>query len=53
MRATYDEIVSTDNKRQHGIERIIGALLKARIAARQARSISYWHRPAAARLGAG
>jgi hypothetical protein len=28
-------------KRQHGIERVIGALLKAEIAAKQARSINY------------
>ena len=41
MRAAYDEIVSVGIKRQHGIERIIGALLKAEIAAKQARSINY------------
>jgi DNA replication protein DnaC len=41
MRATYDEIVSTGIKRQHGIERVIGALLRAEIAAKQARSINY------------
>jgi DNA replication protein DnaC len=41
MRSTYDEIVSTGIKRQHGIERVIGALLKAEIAAKQARSINY------------
>jgi DNA replication protein DnaC len=41
MRATYDEIVSVGIKRQHGIERVIGALLKAEIAAKQARSINY------------
>lgn len=41
MRAAYDEIVSTGIKRQHGIERVIGALLKAEIAAKQARSINY------------
>ena len=41
MRSTYDEIVSVGIKRQHGIERVIGALLKAEIAAKQARSINY------------
>ncbi len=41
MRAAYDEIVSVGIKRQHGFERIIGALLKAEIAAKQARSINY------------
>ena len=41
MRAAYDEIVSVGVKRQHGIERIIGTLLKAEIAAKQARSINY------------
>ena len=41
MRAAYDEIVSVGIKRQHGIERIVGALLKAEIAAKQARSINY------------
>jgi len=41
MRAAYDEIVSVGIKRQHGFERIFGALLKAEIAAKQARSINY------------
>lgn len=41
MRAAYDEIVSVGVKRQHGIEKVIGALLKAEIAAKQARSINY------------
>ena len=41
MRAAYDEIVSVGIKRQHGIEKIIGALLKAEITAKQARSINY------------
>jgi DNA replication protein DnaC len=41
MRAAYDEIVSVGIKRQHGIERIIAALLKAEIVAKQARSINY------------
>lgn len=41
MRAAYDEIVSVGVKRQHGLEKVIGALLKAEIAAKQARSINY------------
>jgi DNA replication protein DnaC len=41
MRAAYDEIVSTGVKRSQGVERVIGALLKAEIAAKQARSINY------------
>ena len=40
MRAAYDEIVSVGIKRQHGVERIMAALLKAEIAAKQARSIN-------------
>lgn len=41
MRAAYDEIVSVGIKRQHGVEKILGALLKAEIAAKNARSINY------------
>ena len=41
IRAAYDEIVSVGIKRQHGVEKIIGALLKAEIAAKNARSINY------------
>jgi DNA replication protein DnaC len=41
MRAAYDEIVSVGVKRQHGVEKVIGALLKAEIAAKQACSINY------------
>ncbi|HET7155237.1 MAG TPA: IS21-like element helper ATPase IstB [Hyphomicrobiaceae bacterium] len=41
MRAVYDEIVTTGVKRQHGVEKVIGALLKAEIAAKHARSINY------------
>jgi DNA replication protein DnaC len=41
MRAVYDEAVSAGVKRQHGVEKVIGALLKAEIAAKQARSINY------------
>ena len=39
MRASYDEIVTTGVKRSQGIERILASLLKAEIAAKQARSI--------------
>src|SRR5690606_41458190 len=41
MRAAYDEIVSVGVKRQQGVEKVIGALLNAEIAAKQARSINY------------
>ena len=41
MRAAYDEIVTIGVKRQHSVERIIGALLKAEIAAKNVRSINY------------
>jgi DNA replication protein DnaC len=41
MRAAYDEIVASGVKRQQGVEKVIGALLKAEIAAKQARSINY------------
>ena len=41
MRTAYDEIVTAGVKRQHGVEKVIGALLKAEIAAKQARSINY------------
>jgi DNA replication protein DnaC len=41
MRAAYDEIVTTGVKRAQGIERVIGALLQAEIAAKHARSINY------------
>ena len=41
MRTAYDEIMSVGIKRQHSVERIVGALLKAEIAAKNARSINY------------
>src|SRR5689334_17767587 len=46
MRAAYDEIVTTAIKRQQGVERVIGALLKAEIVAKQVRSINYQMRVA-------
>jgi len=41
MRAAFDELVTDGLKRQHPIQRIIGELLKAEIAEKQARSIKY------------
>jgi DNA replication protein DnaC len=41
MRAAYDEIITTAIKRKHGIEHVVGALLKAEIAEKAARSIRY------------
>ena len=41
MRAAYDDIVSPGVKRNQGVERIIAALLKAEIEAKQVRSINY------------
>ena len=39
--AAYDEIIATAVKRQHEPQRIVGDLLKAEIAEKQARSINY------------
>src|SRR5690606_30310209 len=41
MRGSYDEIMATGIKRQHEPPRIIGDLLSAEIAEKQARSIKY------------
>jgi DNA replication protein DnaC len=41
MRAAYDEVMATGIKRQHEPPRIVGDLLKAEIAEKQARSIKY------------
>jgi len=41
MRAAFDEVVATGLKRQHPVPQIIGELLKAEIAEKQARSIKY------------
>ncbi len=41
MRAAFDEIVANGLKRQHPVPRIVGELLKAEIAEKQARSIKY------------
>ena len=41
MRAAYDEIVTTGIKRKHGIDHIIGALLKQELVVKRARSIRY------------
>jgi hypothetical protein len=39
MRTAFDELVADGLKRQHPVQRIIGELLKAEIAEKQARSI--------------
>jgi DNA replication protein DnaC len=41
MKAAYDEIIATAVKRQHEPQRIVGDLLRAEIAEKQARSIKY------------
>ena len=41
MRAAYDEVMADGIRRQHSAERILGDLLKAEVAEKQARSISY------------
>jgi DNA replication protein DnaC len=41
MRLAYDEVMATGIKRQHEPPRIVGDLLKAEIAEKQARSIKY------------
>ena len=41
MRAAFDEILANGLKRQHSIPQIIGDLLQAEIAEKQARSIKY------------
>jgi hypothetical protein len=41
MKNAYDEIIATAIKRQHEPERIVGDLLTAEIAEKQARSIKY------------
>ena len=41
MRAAFDEIIATAVKRQHEPQRIVGDLLTAEIAEKQARSIKY------------
>jgi DNA replication protein DnaC len=41
MKSAFDEIIATAIKRQHEPQRIVGDLLKAEIAEKQARSIKY------------
>ena len=41
MRAAYDEVMTTGIKRRHEPPRIVGELLGAEIAEKQARSIKY------------
>jgi DNA replication protein DnaC len=48
MRHAFDEVLATGLKRQHPVQQIVGELLRAEIAEKQARSIRY--QVAAARL---
>jgi DNA replication protein DnaC len=41
MRAAFDEVIAEGLKRQHPVQRIVGDLLRAEIAEKQARSIKY------------
>ena len=41
MRAAYDEIMRDGLKRQRSVQQILGDLLSAEVAEKQARSISY------------
>ena len=41
MRAAFDEVLAIGIKRQHPVQQIIGDLLRAEIAEKQARSIKY------------
>ena len=41
MRAAFDEMLANGIKRQHPVQQIIGDLLRAEIAEKQARSIKY------------
>src|SRR5215204_4516886 len=41
MRGAFDEVMTSALKRQHEPQRIVGDLLKAEIAEKQARSIKY------------
>src|SRR4051812_23509848 len=51
MRAAYDEILAGATRREHAPARVVGDLLKAEIAEKQARSIKY--QLTLARLGQG
>ena len=53
MRAAYDEVMAAGIKRQHEPPRIVGDLLKAEIAEKQARSIKYQLAIAQAAAGQG
>ena len=41
MRLAYDEVMTTGIKRRHEPPRIVGSLLEAEVAEKQARSIKY------------
>jgi hypothetical protein len=51
MRQAYDEVLASGIKRQHEPPRIVGDLLKAGIAEKQARSIRYQFKVAKLPLG--
>ena len=53
MRAAYDEVMTTGIKRRHEPPRIVGDLLSAEIAEKQARSIRYQLTIAKARACSG
>jgi hypothetical protein len=53
MRAAYDEVMTTGIKRRHEPSRIVGDLLSAEIAEKQARSIKYQLTIAQAAAGQG
>ena len=41
MRATFDEVLAKARRRRHGLEQVLGELLRAEIAEKQARSVRY------------
>jgi DNA replication protein DnaC len=41
MRATFDEVLAKAQRRRHGVEQVLGELLRAEIAEKQARSVRY------------
>ena len=41
MRATFDEVLTKARRRRHGLEQVLGELLRAEIAEKQARSVRY------------
>jgi DNA replication protein DnaC len=41
MRASFDEVMTKARRRHHGVEQVLGELLRAEIAEKQARSVRY------------